>query len=557
MNLDSLITVAGLFVAVYAIIPRVRLLEISLRFGTTGWIILSISLSFILYLQFYKTFLVLGLTPGLNLSRWSINTSNASFLIMLVTVIILYAYIKIKHLSRVNVIKLRDYAFELSREKRYSELFSLIEGNLAQVTKTYHDRFLTSRLKLYLEKCATSYPSITSLSDTELQELVDRLANPPSKINYRLWPTIDGYWKKLLIELSRILPSHEKEKTAAKEIIHEILINKNTVKAITEIKPYFALDILPIKFNESHYFIDTYLRYLAEDTKSIMYHEVRNNQNLTHQHCYSLPSKNKLLHFLFANCKVAESYAVYKPIGEFVIVYLDRLYSGSMPDPYNDPIGDFIQSGRWDSELFVGISFFDIMITSALYQNIQWHMWLYYYTHFVERIVRNIAPNEKLVNPHDEWPTRYHRALYEITSSLCKWITAVSDMDLSQDNIKLQTTSATHENGNIPKSSMLALGRIFQLIMLSDNILDTFKLYLADMMYREYFNLKSHSKTKPYANAFINAIRCGGFNTMAPNYKYAEYLLYAFEKFDRIPYSTDLTNELHEILRDNVTQAKE
>jgi hypothetical protein len=361
VNLDSLITVAGLFVAVYAITPRVRLLEISLRFGTTGWIILSTSLSLILYLQFYKTFLVLGLTPGLNLSRWSINTSNASFLIMLVTAIVLYVYIRIKRFSRVDVMKFREYIFELSREKRYSELYSLIEGNLAQVTKTYHDRFILSRLRFYLEKRAASYPSITSLSDSELQALIDRLANSPSKINKRLCSTIDGYWRKLLTELSRRLPNYENEKTAAKEIIHELLINKNTVKAITEIKPYFALDILSIKFNENHYFIDTYLRYLAEDTKSIMYHEVRNNQNLTHQHCYSLPSSNKLLHFLFANCNVAESYAVYKPIGEFVIVYLDRLYSGSMPDPYNDPIGDFIQSGRWDSELFVGISFFDIM----------------------------------------------------------------------------------------------------------------------------------------------------------------------------------------------------
>lgn len=112
MNLDSLITVAALVVAVYAIIPRVRRLEISLKFGKLGWLILCVALLSILYLQFYQTFRALDLTPGLNLSRWSITTSNASFIILLLMTLGLYVYIRIKRLSRSNVTKFREYVFE-------------------------------------------------------------------------------------------------------------------------------------------------------------------------------------------------------------------------------------------------------------------------------------------------------------------------------------------------------------------------------------------------------------------------------------------------------------
>ena len=160
MNLDSLITVAGLFVAVYAIIPRVRRLEISLRFGRLGWLILFVALASILYLQFYQTFRSLGLTPGYNLSRWSITTSHASFIILLMMSLGLYAYLRVKKISKSNVVKFREYVFELSREKKYSELFSLIEGNIAQLARIYNGNYPLSRLQNYLKSQSAEYPGL-------------------------------------------------------------------------------------------------------------------------------------------------------------------------------------------------------------------------------------------------------------------------------------------------------------------------------------------------------------------------------------------------------------
>ena len=180
-------------------------------------------------------------------------------------------------------------------------------------------------------------------------------------------------------------------------------------------------------------------------------------------------------------------------------------------------------------------------------------MWLYYFPHFVERILRNLAPNEKLVDPHTEWPTKYHYALYEITSCLCKWIEAVDHIPLEQDNVLLESTSANHENGNIPKSSMLALGQIVKQILVSDVVADRFKKYITDMVYRRYFELRKVDATKSYADALINCIRCGGFSMGKTSPDYAQYLLDAFNDFDRIPYEIDLSDELRKILQDDAS----
>ena len=547
MNLDSLITVASLFIAVYAILPRVRRLEISLRFGMFGWMVVLASFVAILYLQFYQTFHTLGLTHGLNLSRWSITTSNASFIVLLCMVLALYTYLRVKGLSRSNVTKFREFVFELSRERRYSELFSLIERHLNKIERIYYGNFIGSRLRDYFEKNSNEFSTPLFLADSA----DERNKSKSSFILNRA----DKLKRNIYRQLAAYLPSYERKKEVAKEIIHEVLVNRNTVNAIASIRPYFALQILEKNFYENSEFVDIYLKYLAEDTKSVLYHEIRNNQNLKLRYEYELPKRNRLLNFLFEDCRVAERYGPYKPIGEFVITELDKLYAQATPDLYNEPIGAFQEDGQWESELLVGIRFFDIMVTSALYQNIKWHMWLYYYPCFVERIVRNLSPNEKLSDPHDEWPTKYHYALYEITSCLCKWVSSVDHIPLNQENVVLGTTSADHENGNIPKSSMLALGQITEHILTSVIITDICKQYIMDIVYQGYFDLRQVDKTRTHAEALINAIRCGRSRMIrVSSLEYSQTLLDTFEAFDRVPYEMELSDELRKILTEDVNQ---
>lgn len=545
MNLDSLITVAGLFVAVLAIIPRVRRLEISIRFGMFGWLIVLVSFVSVIYLQFYQTFRTLGFTPNLNLARWSITTSNASFLVLLFMCLILYSYLKIKSLSRSNVIKFRELVLELSREARYSELLLLVERHLHQIERLYSANFLGSRLRSYFLKYSYVYPTFFSLDESSN----DKKEHIPKFIQDR----VSKVKKVVFSKIANILPSYGKQKDAAEEIISEVLLNREIVKAIATIRPYFALKILQKDFYENKEFVDYYLRCLAEDTKSILYREVQNNQNLKRHDEFDILERNKLLYFFFSDCNVAEQYAPYKGIGDFVLYELDNLYSKGSLDPYNGPMDNFYDDGQWSSPLLISIRFFDIMVTSALYQNIKWHMWLYYFPLFVDKILRNLSPNQLLVDLDAEWPTRYHYALYIITSCLCKWSFAVDHIPTDQENVVLETTSATHENGNIPKSSMLALGQVTKHILTSLAITDRFKRYIMEMVYRRYFKLRQVEKTKNYAEALLNAIRNGGYSMMrSSNREYKQALIDTFSAFDTVPYESVLCDELQSILTQNI-----
>ncbi|SBS35879.1 hypothetical protein MAQ5080_03297 [Marinomonas aquimarina] len=549
MDLDSLITVAAIFVAVYAVIPRIRRLEISLRLGMFGWLFLFASIALIVFLQFYETFRALGVAPEWNLSRWALTPSKLSFLVCLTVFIVLslYLYLGVKRLSRSNVYHFKEYVFELSREKKYHELFTLIETNVKTLTRIYHSKYPLSRLKKKLDAFASAEVDLQSvLSRFNSRDLEDdSVSSSPTTGN-----------QKLARLLSSVLPSYAESSEAAKEIVHEIIMNKATVASISEMRPYFALRLIKENFEENGEFVDLYLRDLIENKNSILYLELLNNQNLSNRCNYLLPPSNKLIHFLFSDCNIAKQHSVYRPVGEFVISHLDKLYIQSYADPYNEPMGEFSKEGKWDSELFIGVRFFDIMVSKALYQDIKWHMWLYYYSYFANRIIRNLSPNEKLVDHFSEWPTRYHYIIYEMVSNLCNWIESVDHIPLKQENVRLESTSHAIEDGNIPKSSMLALSQIVKDILLSDKFSFKFKLYIMDMVYRVYFYLRVFEASKPYAEALRNCLRNADSKVGRDSSTYSKLLFDTFLKFDAFKYGAELQQEMHRILEDDCLHSK-
>jgi len=355
LNLDSLITVVSLLVAVYAVVPRVRKLEFRLKFGLLGWLLVSAVLGLILYLQFYQTFRTLGLTPSLNLARWKLTTANVSFLVLASSAVFIFAYLSLQRLSRRRVHKFREFVSELSRERRYAELFSLVERNISSLARIYHANFVLSRVREYLEKESKPYSIFFSLSQgREYRE-------PRFK-------SLDSAKRALFGLLKKAFPSYQKEKDAAGEIVHELLLNSRTVKGMIEARPYCALTFYGKDFYEFQEFFERYLDELMLDTGSVLYHEIRHNQNLSHGNAYELPDRNRLLAFLFQDCSIAERLAPYKAIGEAVIAELDKRYESVLPDSHNGPMRNFYEDGKWESRIFVGLRFFDIMVMSACWR---------------------------------------------------------------------------------------------------------------------------------------------------------------------------------------------
>jgi hypothetical protein len=147
---------------------------------------------------------------------------------------------------------------------------------------------------------------------------------------------------------------------------------------------------------------------------------------------------------MFKDCKIAEKYMSWKPIGDSVINELDKLKRNESPDFYNLPMDDYYDDGKWKSTLYMAILYFDIMVSSALHQGITWHMWLYYFPHFIEGMLNNYNPESRLIDRNAEWPTKYEYLMYSIIATLCHWTGIIKDLPVDQENIILKSNNNSH-----------------------------------------------------------------------------------------------------------------
>jgi hypothetical protein len=326
-----------------------------------------------------------------------------------------------------------------------------------------------------------------------------------------------------------LIPDDSKSQEAARDVIRTLLLSQRFVGALAKIRPYLAIEIIEKsrKCYERFDFIDIYLRALIKDSQSVLFAEIRNNQNCT-SYRYYLPPSNHLLFYLFSDPEAAKENHIYKPVGDYVFAYLDELARTPLTDPFNRAMGDFKDVGAWHSSLFVTIRFFDIMVKEALFRGMQWHMWLYYIPDIVQRMARNYRVSDPLTNPLDKWPIRYSFLLYQAFSAMRDWIKAVEDIPANQPNVVLQSTRTDHENGNIPKSSILALTESARHVLEADHVAERKKAYLMDLVFQIYFDLRPTPELERYAITLLNAISSGGLFRRRGDHKYRTALQAAF-----------------------------
>lgn len=181
----------------------------------------------------------------------------------------------------------------------------------------------------------------------------------------------------------------------------------------------------------------------------------------------------------------------------------------------------------------LAISFFDIMVTRALLQGVEWHMDLYYFPQFVKSIIRNYKPHPS-VDLLKEHPTRYSKFLYRIFKAYEDWVLAIKHLPVPrQSNVVLNSTSNHHENGNIPKSSLIALGFSLEYLLFTENISERFKEYLMDIVFRFYFELRKDPLTEDYGKVLFSILKGQG---MFDKRGFREAVMEYFNRFDKVTY---------------------
>ncbi len=156
-----------------------------------------------------------------------------------------------------------------------------------------------------------------------------------------------------------------------------------------------------------------------------------------------------------------------------------------------------------------GHVFFDVMVTTAAHQGVRWHMWLYYFPYFVERL-EEIYDDENLhVDKSDEFPTRSARLIYAAINTLGNWVQLVKH--LPEGSPHREINPGFHgDNGNIPVSAAVALGSCMVTIVMSDKLSDKFASYMHEVVMQDIGDLRRDGVEGQMRTYLIQCLIRGG-----------------------------------------------
>lgn len=212
--------------------------------------------------------------------------------------------------------------------------------------------------------------------------------------------------------------------------------------------------------------VHRYLRTLVKTENSLLYRDLQNNTSTDGMYRYKVEEDNRLIHVLFSDMDRVEDLDIYKPVGDAVRdIIVDQRRQEF--DEYNDQrLTDTRISDDhiFRDPVFIGIQFFDVLVTEAFHQKVSWHVWLSYYETFTREICRNYEITE-YSDPDASVPNDYSRLLNEMVGNMCDWmrmmqaevVSRTSDTeacDVPLHAPEEATTSAARTSTNKDKSSV-------------------------------------------------------------------------------------------------------
>ncbi|MFT6754534.1 MAG: hypothetical protein ACJA2O_004742 [Candidatus Azotimanducaceae bacterium] len=461
MDPAGIITVIGLAVAIYAIVPREQRLDLSLRISKLDRIIILICFFVIHYIIFYPTLDQFGLAYNLGSWKYGFNQENTIYLIFLFLGIFLFHRAKNAKVSRSNIQQMSELMEEQLSEGKYADLAILVENhveNIAKIQKTP-----TFRNRLSDKISPITHTSFVLHQDYE-----------PS------W--LERHFAPFLSWLGEIFYKHDPQAEVSDNVLRRILTNKNFVQYLSKSRPYLALTIIDLGTRYTESFLGIYFSSIIDDRDSIFYYELKNNSWLAANQRFHIPKNNRLLFYFFRDVRVAERLKVYKYAGNAVYTILDS--DSVWNERCNSAIGAYVDNESLLCPLDTTVRFFEIMLIEAMHQGIRWHMWLFYLSGFSTKILNNLAPLTD-VDLEREFPTPYHYHLYKIVTVLIDLLQEYEHVS-NKEPISTDDESLNHANSSIPKSAAIALGSIVYEIVSSTKVTDEFKIYTIEILGRHF-----------------------------------------------------------------------
>lgn len=117
--------------------------------------------------------------------------------------------------------------------------------------------------------------------------------------------------------------------------------------------------------------------------------------------------------------KTVSCTGIWKPIGDYTTSFIkkqkgtDNFYNSSYDYNYEDD--------RWQCPIYISICLFQVMVSKAIFDRHQDHMWLMYVEYFVNEILDNYEPKSD-IDLEREFPTHFDFLIYSVISTCCDWV---------------------------------------------------------------------------------------------------------------------------------------
>jgi len=518
MSSEALLALLGAAVAVYALLPTERRLDLRLQLSGIDWSIIVGAILLVHYIKFYPVFATTGLAPMLGPWRFGFDADIASYGIVATAVVGVSLHARFRKLPPSSLQTFHELTETLLQNGKYAELGFLLERHFDALFEISADD-TSWRFRLLRTLNPRPIPPIVTMKDGEVE------------VVYR--PPRTGVAAKIAKALAAPLERAPKRREEALDVLQLILKHEGFAEALAATRPALALAILSRKARDRFGFQDVFIAALLRNTRSQLYSELRNNQNLRSLHRYAILPANRILSFYLTNPRVGEELAIYKPIGDFALAEVRRRRRlGSAEDEYLREVDQFDTDGAWRCPIYATIRFFDIMILESIHAKIDWHMWLYYLPLIVREMAANVQRRSD-VDESREWPTPYHYLIYEAISSMRSWIEESADIAVDTGQPIVLDESARLENGSIPKSATIAIGQALAAVLTSPEFTGRYKGALLEMALYRHKQMVSNALTASLARSLTNAVAAGG-TIEFPKSGYRDELVEAFRHVDLI-----------------------
>jgi len=237
-------------------------------------------------------------------------------------------------------------------------------------------------------------------------------------------PNATGQWR---IDDKAYLKEYDKVINTApliygNNVYYRIIQNDTFIDSVANINPYLFATIigeLNSKDLKDDQFVNRFLKILIINKNGNFFREIRNNQNLGDFDAYRIEEERPILYSLFKDINVVSINQAWRGIGDQTILEMyeesKKEYS-SLRESDKEQENDTI----WTYRMTIAIWYFDIMVRQAISQNINDHMSMYYYKHFVEAILSNMDDLPSPVSEQNR-QTRNFDLIEEIFTKMMDW----------------------------------------------------------------------------------------------------------------------------------------